>query len=75
MPGARTSLEQASDQADDDLEAAVEEAIAECGGNMRETIRELVVACRYLDKARHRALNLGPPPDLPPGMVRLRLVK
>ena len=38
------------DAADDDgLEAAVDQAIAACGGDMRSTIRALVVANEYLE--------------------------
>lgn len=31
------------------LEAAVDQAISACGGNMRETIRALIVANEYLE--------------------------
>ncbi|MGA7804871.1 hypothetical protein [Bradyrhizobium sp.] len=34
---------------DDELEAAVEQAIAACGGNLRATIRALIVANDYLE--------------------------
>ena len=38
------------DQADDDgLEAAVDQAIAACGGDLRSTIRALIVANDYLE--------------------------
>jgi hypothetical protein len=33
----------------DGLEAAVDQAIAACGGNMRSTIRTLIVANEYLE--------------------------
>jgi phosphate uptake regulator len=57
MPGALG--DRASEaQVDDSLEAQVDEAIAECGGDLRETIRALVIACRYLEEARDRAVNL-----------------
>jgi hypothetical protein len=42
----------------DGLDAAVDEAIAECGGNMRDAMRELIAACRYLEAARERALDM-----------------
>ena len=34
---------------DDSLEAAVDQAIAACGGDMRSTIRALIVANEYLE--------------------------
>ena len=34
---------------DDGLEAAVDQAIAACGGDMRATIRALIVANEYLE--------------------------
>lgn len=34
---------------DDDLEMAVEQAIASCGGDLRATIRALIVANDYLE--------------------------
>ena len=34
---------------DDGLEAAVDQAIAACGGNMRSTVRALVVANEFLE--------------------------
>lgn len=37
------------DQTDDALEAAVEQAIAACGGDLRATIRALIVANNYLE--------------------------
>ena len=43
---------------DEALEAAVDEAIAECGGDMRATIRALVVANAYLEMARDEAISL-----------------
>jgi hypothetical protein len=33
----------------DELEAAVDQAIAACGGDMRSTIRALIVANEYLE--------------------------
>jgi hypothetical protein len=39
-----------SDTAEDDgLESAVDQAIAACGGDMRSTIRALIVANEYLE--------------------------
>jgi hypothetical protein len=35
---------------DDELEAAVDQAIAACGGDMRSTIRALIVANQYLEE-------------------------
>jgi hypothetical protein len=40
---------QPDDTRDDGLEAAVDEAIAACGGDLRATIRALIVANDYLD--------------------------
>ena len=37
------------DEQDDGLEAAVEQAIAVCGGDMREALRALIVANNYLE--------------------------
>jgi hypothetical protein len=34
---------------DDELEAQVDEAIAACGGDLRATIRALIVANKYLE--------------------------
>ena len=34
---------------DDGLEAAVDQAISACGGNLRATIRALIVANEFLD--------------------------
>ena len=34
---------------DDGLETSVEQAIAACGGNLRSTIRALIVANQYLE--------------------------
>jgi hypothetical protein len=34
---------------DDELEAATDQAIAACGGNLRETIKALIVANDYLE--------------------------
>ncbi|WP_407152030.1 hypothetical protein [Bradyrhizobium sp. ORS 86] len=51
---------------DDGLEAAVDQAIAACGGDMRATIRALVVANEFLEseiselmKAVSRAYSRG----------------
>ena len=38
-----------SPAADDDLEAAVDEAIAACDGDLRATIRALVIANNFLE--------------------------
>jgi hypothetical protein len=44
------SADRRTEQADDDgLEAAVDQAIAACGGDMRSTIRALIVANDYLE--------------------------
>ena len=40
---------QQPDPPDDVLEAAVEQAIAACGGDQRATIRALIVANNYLE--------------------------
>jgi hypothetical protein len=51
---------------DDGLEAAIDQAIAACGGDMRSTIRALIVANEYLEtevselmKAVSRAYGRG----------------
>jgi hypothetical protein len=44
-----SSRSPSSPQDDDGLEAAVDQAIAACGGDMRSTIRALVVANDYLE--------------------------
>ena len=40
---------QPSEKGADELETAVDEAIAACGGDMRSTIRALIVANEYLE--------------------------
>jgi hypothetical protein len=40
---------QPSEKGADELEVAVDEAIAACGGDMRSTIRSLIVANQYLE--------------------------
>jgi hypothetical protein len=44
MPSSPASIED-----EDGLEAAVDQAIAACDGNMRSTIRALIVANEYLE--------------------------
>jgi hypothetical protein len=44
-----SSRSQSSTQDDDGLEAAVDQAIAVCGGDLRATIRSLIVANDYLE--------------------------
>lgn len=44
-----TSLPKPDDRDDAGLEAAVEQAIAACGGDLRATVRALVVANNYLE--------------------------
>lgn len=39
----------ANAEEDDGLEGAVDQAIAACGGDMRSTIRALIVANQYLE--------------------------
>ena len=44
------SADRQPDPADDDgLEAAVDQAVAACGGDLRSTIRALIVANDYLE--------------------------
>ena len=44
------STDRQADQADDDgLEAAVDQAIAACGGDLRSAIRALIVANDFLE--------------------------
>jgi hypothetical protein len=44
-----SSASEASAQDTEDLEAAVDQAIAACGGDMRATIRALITANNYLE--------------------------
>jgi FAD/FMN-containing dehydrogenase len=44
-----SSVSQANTQDADQLEAAIDQAIVACGGNMRATIRTLIVANDYLE--------------------------
>ena len=44
-----SSRSQPDAEADDGLETAVDQAIATCGGDMRSTIRALIVANEYLE--------------------------
>jgi hypothetical protein len=46
---AMSSGSQANAQDTDELEAAVDQAIAACGGDMRSAIRALIVANDYLE--------------------------
>ena len=41
----------------DELEAAVDQAIAACGGDMRTTIRALIVANEYLESEVSELMN------------------
>ena len=43
-----SSVSQPNEQ-DDELETAVDQAIAVCGGDMRAAVRALIVANNYLD--------------------------
>lgn len=43
------SSPRANIQDDDGLEAAVDQAISACGGDMRSTVRALIVANEYLE--------------------------
>jgi hypothetical protein len=54
IPGVSTDAAMSSDpqptpKEDDELEAAVDQAIAACDGDMRATIRALIVANDYLE--------------------------
>jgi hypothetical protein len=44
-----SSRSQPETEVDDDLEAAVDQAIAACGGDMRSAVRALIVANEYLE--------------------------
>ena len=44
-----SSRSQPDTEGDDGLEAAVDQAIAACGGDMRSVIRALIVANEYLE--------------------------
>ena len=44
-----SSSSQPSTEDEDGLETAVDQAIAACGGDMRSTIRALIVANEYLE--------------------------
>jgi hypothetical protein len=55
MPPSAKKLEEALDEAA--LDSAVEEAIAEHGGDTRETIRALLVSKTFLEATRNQALD------------------
>jgi len=44
---------------DNGLEAAVDQAIAACGGDMRSTIRALIVANEYLEAGAGELMKAG----------------
>ena len=44
-----SSASQANEQGADELEKAIDQAIAACDGDMRATIRALIVANNYLE--------------------------
>ena len=44
-----SSASQANEQGADELETAIDQAIAACDGDMRATIRALIVANNYLE--------------------------
>jgi hypothetical protein len=44
-----SSSSQPATEPNDDLETAVEQAISACGGDMRATVRALIVANEYLE--------------------------
>ena len=44
-----SSFSQPKFEENDELETAVDQAISACGGNMRATIRALIVANEYLE--------------------------
>jgi hypothetical protein len=44
-----SSFSQANTEDDDGLESTVDQAISACGGDMRSTIRALIVANEYLE--------------------------
>ena len=44
-----SSASQANEQGADELEIAIDQAIAACDGDMRATIRALIVANNYLE--------------------------
>ena len=48
-PARMSSRSQPDTQDDDGLEAAVDQAIAACGGDMRSAVRALIVANEYLE--------------------------
>jgi hypothetical protein len=49
MEQVMSSSAKTSTEDDDGLEAAVDQAIAACGGDMRSTVRALIVANEYLE--------------------------
>jgi hypothetical protein len=51
-------MEKASEQPEDDLEAAVDAAIDACDGDLRATVRALVVANRFLHARVQRLQSL-----------------
>jgi hypothetical protein len=50
MEQSMSSSSPANAEDDNGLEAAVDQAIAACGGDMRSTIRALIVANQYLEE-------------------------
>ena len=47
-----SSSSQPATEPNDELETAVDQAISACGGDMRATIRALIVANEYLENPR-----------------------
>lgn len=48
-----------AEQIDEDaLETAVDEAIAECDGDARASVKALLVANAFLEEARNRAIEM-----------------
>ena len=54
-----SSSSQPNAQGDEGLEAAVEQAIAACGGYMRSTIRALILANEFLDYELEMSVSHG----------------
>jgi hypothetical protein len=53
------ALPQPDQQPDYDLETAVAQAIAACGGDLRATIRALLVANEFLERQASRGYRRG----------------
>jgi hypothetical protein len=58
-PEAKTGDETNAPAEAERLELATDEAIAACGGDLRATIRALIVAVEFLEKEMERQVSYG----------------